>query len=251
MYYCICGQTRKSGYIPDKENFPDNTYWVCANCGLIPEEVFQILTSEVAPKDATAFLSCVGDGEGSSVLTWAGKESGERIKTVLFKAYPRKIDMPGYSQGRNALLHFWKKLDTDIDTIRSLQTNDYDREYAKAHATALSEMIAYLMPQFYADQTAILAESMTRWTARQEGREHESPGLAESIWDPSTRFDGTIYEDSKPNPAPGKAHPITLDSAKQGFIKLQLDSGAFPPEELAKMFSVSVEVIKYNYDLVS
>ena len=154
-------------------------------------------------------------------------------------------------QGRTILVELWHWLDEEIDIIRGGLPPEVV-EIEKARAVTLSETIALIMSPFYADTNAVLSESMVRWTARQGGSDHESPGLAETIWDPGSRFDGTPY--SRENQArieAGKAEPAVLDTAKQGFIKMQLDSGSFKPAELAKMFEVSEEVIKHNYDLVS
>lgn len=168
---------------------------------------------------------------------------------MTFNPYLKKVDMPEHTHGRDVLIELWSRLDGRIDQIRD--AGAMADAHWKAEATCLAETLALLMSPFYSDKNAVLAESMERWKARQAGTVRESPGLAESIWNPSTRFDGTPYQEGRNGGAPGKPTPSVLDSAKQNFIKHQIDSGAFGPDELAKMFEVSVEVIRHNYDLVS
>lgn len=114
----------------------------------------------------------------------------------------------------------------------------------------LAGVLALLMSPFYADDKAVLAESMNRWKARQESREHQTPGLAESIWDPSMRFDGTPFSEAAEGRArsSGVPAPVRLDDQKRNFIKTMLDSGGMSAATLAGMFEVSTEVIEANYD---
>lgn len=256
---CRCGG--KDGYRAHLHDPPAHKYdfnydfWVCARCLAPARMVFEKLTDRLVPTRATGMLSVVGDGEGRNIIRWSTATSGERIVTMTFHPYPRREGMPGHSQGRAVLAELWWRLDETIDLIRSGAPDAHADIEAKSRANTLADTLSLIMSPFYPDAQSVLAESMTRWKARQAGEQRESPGLAESIWDPLSRFDGTPY--SRDNEArvrggsPGKAEPAVLDTAKQGFIKLQLDTGAFKPEELAKMFGVSVEVIRHNYDLVN
>lgn len=252
--YCRCGN--RNGYKAARPDPPKGEwdlnydYWVCADCLAPSRLVFIGLTNSLAPKRATALLSVVGDGAGFSTLRWSTQVSGERIVTMSFNPYPRRHpDMHATDQGRSILLDLWKKLDDYIDIIRDPATlPDTSTNFYQPRASELADVLAMLMKPFYASSTAVLQESMARWTARQEGRidSHETPGLAEHLWDPKPPV--TAGAAAKRS-SPGKATPVVLDEAKQNFIKLQLDTGAFPKEELAKMFQVSVEVIQHNYDL--
>lgn len=221
-------------------------FWVCANCLRPARMVFEKLTHKTAPARATCIKSVVGDSAGRNIITWGTEVSGEKIKTMMFHAYPRKMDM---DQGRNICLELWHKLDESIDTIRA--NPGHDMEHDKTRANTLAETIQLIMSPFYADTQAVLAESMTRWKARQDGTEHESPGLAESIWDPSTRFDGTPYSkeaESRARSRSGGARaakpPVQFDEQKRTFIKHTLENGQMTPEVLAGMFNCSVEDIK-------
>lgn len=233
--------------MPQADGTRNYDFWVCAECHLPTRMVFEKLTNRYAPARATHISSVVGDSAGRNILTWGTPVSGEKIKTMMFHPYPRKADM---DQGRNICLELWQKLDYEIDTIRS--QNAQLTEYNKTRATALSEVIALIMSPFYADSTAVLQESMNRWTARQEGRDHESPGLAEAIWDPITRFDGTPYSreaEAKARSGGAKTAPkAKLDEQKVTFIKHSLANGSMTPEVLAGMFACTVEDIKAAND---
>lgn len=226
--------------IPSTRN---NDFWVCAGCMLPSRMVFDALTNRHMPARATHILSAHGDLNGRWRLRWATDQSGEVIETMTFSPYPRKPDMPKADQGRDILVEMWKKLDYSIDIIRDVNTIPDIREIEKGKAGGIAECIAVVMAPFYPDQTAVLKESMARWKARQEGVEHESPGLAEKIWDPSTRFDGTVYEESA-EPRRRTKPPVKFDDQKITFIKHTLENGTMTPEVLAGMFDCTVDDIK-------
>lgn len=242
--YCQCGKQASAGYtaMPEEGGGFNYHFWVCANCHKPSFLVFEKVTYMHVPKRATAILSVVGTGDGRNMLTWATAVSGERIKTMTFNPYPRKVDM--VDQGRDVCLELWRSLDAKIDTIRGPEPTD--TELHKEAALTYAKVIALVMSPFYADQQAVLAESMNRWKARQEGRDHESPGLAESIWDPATRFDGTPYSKEAEAKARtrGAKPKVKLDDQKINFIKHCLENGTMTPEVLAGMFDVSVDDIK-------
>lgn len=251
--YCSIVQHKREGFtaMPDPEGGPYSffyDFWVCAACHLPTRMVFEKLTDKRAPRLATHIKSVVGDSAGRNILTWGTPTSGEKIKTMMFHPYPGKVDM---DQGRNICLELWQKLDACIDQIRGTQVDNALIEAEKVRATALAEVIALVMQPFYADSTAVLQESMNRWTGRQEGRDHESPGLAEAIWNPSTRFDGTPFTEANEVKARSGNAPkakVVLDEQKITFIKHTLSTGAMSPEVLAGMFSCTVDDIKAAND---
>jgi len=202
--YCTCGGS--PGWTPAFELDEQGNkiresichdLWVCSICSRPSRLVFIHMAKRHMPIGAKKLLSAHGKKNGIWILRWSMKDSQEVVTTMTFTPYPRKIDMPGRDDGREVLVEMWKMLDEDINLIRSADTPELSREQAKAAATRTAEMLAIIMAPFYADKQAVLAESMTRWKARQDGITHESPGLAESIWDPDTRFDGTVFEKKK------------------------------------------------------
>lgn len=244
--YCICGKQNKAGYSAmherDSSGAPirgtfNYDFWVCANCLRPSQRVFIELTNRYAPRAAVSIVSAVGHGDGRSTITWATSKPGERIQTMTFRAYPRRTDMT--DQGRDVCIELWKRLDSAIDTIRSgTPTPEQD----KARASALAEVIALVMEPFYWDPQAVLKESMTRWTARQEGREHESPGLAETLWKPASPDAPARNGGAKPKPV------VKLDGQKITFIKHCLNNNIQTAETLAGMFDCTIDDIKAAMD---
>lgn len=235
--HCTCGKDGKMGYTRLADDL-----WVCANCKRPTRMVFTKLTLNHAPRQATGISSVIGDDAGRNILTWTTTVSGEKIKTMMFHAYPRKVDM---DQGRNICLELWKSLDASITGIREATIHS-DQEWHKFRARAQCEVIALIMAPFYENADAVGHEALKRYDARKEGRDHESPGLAEAIWNPNTRFDGTPYSEeseSKARRSPAKPK-VALDDQKVNFIKHCLSTGSQTPEVLAGMFSVSVDDIK-------
>lgn len=199
---------------------------------------------------ATAVLSTHGKTDGTWITRWATEVSGERIETMNYSPYLRKVDMP-QNDGRGHLVKLWERLDEHIELIKFVMGGGKDPEdvnLTKARATELSVVIAQLMSPFYSDSIAVLQEAQARWSARVEGREHESPGLAESIWDPNTRFDGTPYSrDAVAKVRNGGAlskKTVVFDDTKINFIRHCLETGSQTPEVLAGMFGCTVDDIK-------
>lgn len=244
--HCTCGKSGTAGFAPTySEDGVQTDLWVCANCKRPTQMVLMKLTDRFAPKNATSIRSVVSDGDGRSMITWGTTVSGEKIVTMNFHAYPRKVDM---TQGRNVCVALWEELDNAIDIIREAGNPADLVTEKKVRATTLAEVIALIMSPFYADVNAVLAESMTRWTARQNSTDHESPGLGETIWDPATRFDGTPYAANAEVKAPSSKPRVVFDDTKKTFIKHTLETGQMTPEVLAGMFQCSVEDIKAVVD---
>lgn len=219
--------------------------WVCSLCMKPSRMVFENLTNSLCPKRATSLLSAHGHGDGRWTLRWATEVAGEAIETMTFNAYPRKMN--NMDQGRGVCVELWERMDSHIDNIRSGQIGPDTLEMHKAQATELSQVIALIMSPFYADSTAVLQESMNRWQARQDGVEHESPGLAEHNWNPPTMAyapaggsGGAIGKVNKPK--------VEFDDAKKNFIIHCLNNGIQTPATLAKMFSCSEDDIKAVVD---
>lgn len=222
--------------------------WGCTRCSLPTRQVFEGVTHGMyILAGATALLSYEGHGDGRATLTW-GMADGSKVRTMVFKPYPRKVDM---DQGRNILVELWRRLDSNIEQIRSIQTDSALLDYEKAQANCMAATIALIMPTYYEDSTAVLRESMNRWKAHQADEEHVTPGLAESIWDPSTRADGTPWSRENESKARSEAKPrilIKLDDQKTAFVKHSLANGVLTAEKMAEMFGCTVDDIKAAND---
>lgn len=145
------------------------------------------------PYKAKAILSTVGHLDGTYTHRFA-LDDGSIVETMTYHPYPFKDS--AMTEQRDSLLKFWQELDDCVDQIRGEQNDVVLYEAEKVRATTYAEVLAYLMHRFYPDAQAVLRESMARWKARQAGELHVTPGLAEELWSPDTRFDGTPYSRS-------------------------------------------------------
>lgn len=246
--FCRCGRSN-SGYTAarriDGGEFDFNyEYWVCSRCKLPSRLVWENMTMKNVLASAVTVLSQGGGGDGRTILTWAMAD-GTKRQTMTFKAYPRKV---GMDQGRNVCVELWHTLDRLIDDIRNPHQAPDIIEYDKAQANAYAAVIQLIMSPFYEDSTAVLRESMARWEARQAETEHESPGLAEAIWNPNTRFDGTAFSEESEarvrNIGASAVKKVEFDAQKITFIKHCLENGLQTAETLASMFGCSVDDVK-------
>lgn len=188
--YCVCTRGHGEGYsAPD-----EGDVWVHAVCRQIPRYVFDRITNMRVPYHAKSVRSVISASTGHNYVTFH-MEDGTKTEVVFYHPYPFK-DAPVTEQ-RDVLYKFWIDLDTCIDRINAGAGPMYgtmEHEADKVRARTYCEMLAYLMHKFYADSNAVGHEAMARYDARQKGvTDHQTPGLAEALWDPRTRFDGTPY----------------------------------------------------------
>jgi len=188
--YCVCTSGHKEGYsAPD-----EGDVWVHAVCRLTPRYVFDRITNMRVPYHAKSVASVFSMATGHNYVTFH-MEDGTKTEVVFYHPYPFK-DAPMTEQ-KDTLYKFWIDLDSVIDAIKMPGNDSTDSthvELAKIRAKTLAEVLAYLMHKYYEDGTAVLRESQARWTARQQGvTDHQTPGLAEAIWDPATRHNGTHF----------------------------------------------------------
>jgi hypothetical protein len=233
--WCTCrSKTSFTVAILDDESVHD--LWVCSTCRKPTRMVFEKLTGLMCPFGATALLAVRSRPDGINELTWATPDG--RKTTLHFAAYPRKLDMPEQATLLNTL---WSMLDYEIDEVMS--PGAIDREYSKTRSRALCDGIAVLMAGFYADSDAVAREGLARHKARADGTEHETPGLAESIWDPHTRWDGTPLAPETPQ----KARPIAkkienntpLPPEAIPAVKKALETKMMTISQIAAMYKVS------------
>jgi hypothetical protein len=247
--FCTCGKQGKAGYtaMPDENGGPHDRhydYWVCANCLLPSRLIFEGITMSLAPARATRLVAYIGHTDGTATLRWATEISGERIETMTYLPYPRTGDNK-MDQGRSHLVTLWNRLDGYIDDIRGNYSPDLS-EYNKACATTLASTLALLMGAYYPDTNAVLAESMTRWEARQKGRMHESPGLAEHHWAPAPPADAPPRRTAQP--ATPKQPAAKLTDQQVTFIKHSISNSIQTPAVLASMFGVTEADVKAAFD---
>lgn len=257
---CNCTKLKGAGYIarrrPDQPYDPDEMLLVHSDCLKPTLQYFKSEFEMLAPIGATAILSTNGVEEGIHIHTWATETQGQRIQTMTFHPYPMKVDMPKpHRDGRSILVELWSDLDDAIDQVKVAGPEQI--EACKASATAYALVIAKIMHPFYENGIAVLREAQVRWLKRQEGTaaDHQSPGLAESIWNPNTRFDGTPYSNAEVKRRQAEAPPrqerkpaaakeaVKLDDTKIAFIKHSLQTSSLTVEQLAAMLGVEPHVI--------
>lgn len=243
--YCHCGKKFTDGGIATSDA---KQHWqLCGTCNK-PSHVVQQKEPDIyAPHPEAHIAGVVIGNDGISTTTWV-LPSGSRVSTINYLPYPRRgQDM---THGRDQLLTFWKALDAQIDHINHPPQGAtlMDQQEAKVRARTYCEVLAHLMGQFYADANAVGHEAMARYADRVAGVEHHTPGLAEHIWNPASRWDGTVYSTeslAKVRSGGATTKPIeTLPDNKRAFIKHSLETGTIPADELAKMFNVSMATIQ-------
>lgn len=233
--WCVSNPCKGFGYIA----LEDSLLWGCAGCRKPSRMVFEKVTDMRVPHKATAILGSHGGADG----VWHSRFATENgIKTCLtYHPYPRKVDM---DQGRELLLQTWKKLDAHVDIIKDPKSAD-ELFYSKAAARTLAEVLVMFMKPFYATSDDIVREAMNRWKSRQDATEHETPGLAEVIWDPTKNWDGSDRTLPGAGVKTAKKIPETaLNSSIKGIM-----SGMFTVSQIAKMYDTTEEQVKVQLGL--
>lgn len=222
---------------------PNWDLWVCSQCNLPTRMVFTKLTGLRCPQGATALLHVRSRQDGINEIIWAVPDG--RKTTLHFAAYPGKVGMAEQATHLNTL---WGMLDSAIDAFKAAGEDDPAIVRHKHQARCMSEVLFVLMQPFYENADAVAKEGLARWKARQSGTKHESPGLAEAIWDPNTRFDGTPYAVDPARRAKPLVTGIKNDkqippSAVAG-VKKAYEAKMMTVAQLAKMYGVSEATVR-------
>lgn len=91
-----------------------------------------------------------------------------------------EVDMDGFpvEHGKSLIIQSWEKLDRLIDTIKNPDRPEHEREFAKAQALGVAQvMVIFTRPHFNSERD-ISIEALARWTARQEGEERVTLGTS-------------------------------------------------------------------------
>jgi DNA-binding CsgD family transcriptional regulator len=265
MNICRCGpkftKTPDAKHVPWPSDWPDMRdvdepprVWVCGSCGkpafAIPKghEVLR------APVDAVHLFSAEGQRDGVWLTHWQTPRG--RVTTMSFRPYPRRPAMPDSTVNTEPLLlQMWELLDSKCEIIMTADPLDNmikaaARERTQNEARGLAEGIAIVMYPFMENADAVVREAVKRFKARQAGTVHETPGLGEHMFDPHFNHDGTPrVAVARPTPrtavkAPTKPAPEKiLTDAEKDTIKTMLAGKMLSPDELAKMFGVSITTI--------
>ena len=150
--------------------------------------------------------------------------------------------------GRSLLLDTWKLLDSKVDIIMSEPNDPHGdnsveaeaRSRAKYEARGIAEVLANFMSPFFDSADDIVREAVARYKARSSGADHETPGLAEEIWSPNRRWDGTLYDEKKPV----KSGLKPIDKKTMEGIKLAISAGILDEKGAAELYKVSIEQVR-------
>ena len=183
------------------------------------------------PKDAVAPLSEFGRADGIHELKVACRDGVK--KTVLaYHPYPFGVNV---TERRHYLLELWKLLDQEVVNIKV--PHNPGHEYHKARAGAISEVIHMLMSDFYPTRDDVVREALARWEHRNDSpNDHETPGLAEKLWDPLQRTPAAAAQ--KPKATGRELTEDEIQAAKSGVA-----AGMFTVEQLADMFKTTPEMV--------
>jgi hypothetical protein len=157
---------------------------------------------------------------------------------MYFHPYPQKVDMPSQD---DLLVELWNKLDNAVDDLKKLPS--FNEDYIRGECFAFSQAIHIVMRPFYPARVDVVKEAMVRWEARQAGTEHESPGLAETIWRPETDWMG--HTPTKSEPKTGNLIP---DSAI-ATARVGIDRGLFTVKQMASTYNMTEQEVKEQLGL--
>ena len=177
-----------------------------------------------APKNAVSIRSMIGRATGVNEVTFKLRD-GSKATCLYYKPYPKKVDMTG---PRDLLVDMWEQFDRTIDAVKA---GDHQEEWHKARGSAQAQFIQMIMSAFYPDSNAVTREGLARWKARQEGTDHETPGLAEDIWNPAP----PVPEKRAPKPTGNRIPDSAVDTVRQGDTLAM-----FTKEQMASTYSVTV-----------
>lgn len=247
--WCICTGGGKHGFT----RISNSNLWGCAECLKPTRLVFEKVTDMYAPATAIALLSVHVREDGIHEVKWA-TPAGEKV-TLSYHPYPRKVDM---NQGRGLLLSLWQRLDIAFAGLKDAP-GDPEIALAKLQCRTLAEVLAEFMQPFFTSADDIAREAQRRYQAQQTGTEYETPGLAEKIWDPNSRWDGTVFSDESLTKVDAGQRPKAAAVSKRTGNKIPNDSinastqaiqlGMFTVAQIAKTYSMSEAEVKEQLGL--
>ena len=232
-----CSDGGKSGFTRQT----DSDLWVCADCLLPTRMVFAKMTNGRVPRNAKWIASVFGRITGVNEVTFV-LEDNSQVTCLYYHPYPKKVDM---NSPRDLLGEMWHDLDNTVDRIRS--GNEITTEYLKAYANGIAVCLQKIMYKFYPDVASVSKEALERALARERGETRESPGLAESIWDPNTRWDGTPYSvENEARARAGKKVAVAPKASGNSIpatavegVKNAIASGMFTVKQVATTYSMT------------
>jgi hypothetical protein len=234
--WCRCGK-QKSFTAKKVDGEFNYEFWVCSNCDKPSLQVFQKVTGMYAPKSAEALLSVNCRYDGIHELRWALADKS-RATTLSYHPYPfKQFEDEEMNVGRHLLLETWQLLDSKVNLIMEDTLNAApEKSAAKNEARGIAEVLAMFMKPFFESADDIVREAVKR---HKGGPDHETPGLAEKLWSPHTKWDGTPFDENKQKKSKSKLSDSDVQSIKDGIA-----SGILDEKACASIFKVSIDEIK-------
>lgn len=127
----------------------------------------------------------------------------------------------------------WKLLDEQMDRLAQIDSGHPEWLGTRAQARAYANTLAILMPPFFTTADDIAREAKKRYDMRKAGTDYETPGLGRLRYEPAGST--LVKQPGVPN----------ISNEVRESLKGALASGLFPPEQLAKMYNVSMQTLAW------
>lgn len=237
--FCTCTRAVdvREGYVARPVT---NKLWVHSPCGKPARMVFEKVTFNRQPRNATEFLSYHARKDGMHELTFA-TVTGEKKVILVAVPYDRRPHTMGINPN-DILLNTWTHLDGAIKSIKETN-NAMDMSYQKARARALCDVLSLMMPPFFNTADEVGHEALRRYDNR-DNPEYETPGLgAQSL----AQFD-PMLKNEKPLPSPRTGNSIPTEAMIN--VRRGLDTKMFTLAHIAAMYEMSQQEVKEQLGLV-
>lgn len=192
-------------------------------------------------------------------LSFAAPSYEEGVKYFTMHKCPYMSPSRGFLVSQTTVQKCWTKL--DVAVVELLQGNWPDNPDGTPHeervrlkgvCRGMAEIIAELMGSTW-DADAVSKEAGERYKAKQEGREHITPGLEPSMGKPHMTREQKEVNNKAGSPPTKRSIPSvgTVSKFKPEeikAIKAATEMGMMSKKELAKMYKVSEEVIQQAID---
>jgi hypothetical protein len=170
-----------------------------------------------------------------SAATYAEAEEKLNDHSCPFTGGPTKI---GLLVSRTILENAWIKLDALLTTLLDDNLEPEDKISLRNQCRGMAEILALFMSPHFTTGDEVSREAKRRYDSRKAGEDPGTPGLGPVKLAPAR---GVAQPTQLPVTAAKPVHK--LNDTEVAAIKHAASSG-FDPADLAKVYKVSVEVIK-------
>jgi hypothetical protein len=164
---------------------------------------------------------------------------------------PMKYDPPRRYSFLSIAEFYWVELDGTVDEILGWKGSQEDREFIKlqGRASGLAYAVMKACQPYYPDEMSVSKESLKRWKIRKGHLDWEpTPGFK---YDPpipgmtqATQYGGPDAKAPTYNRTKIDRAISQLGTKKVGDIKRALEQGMFPAKDLARVYSIPIDVVE-------